>query len=306
MKLLFLFILTVINLYSLDIVAHRGYNLYPENSKESIKYALKKGYDGVEIDIQPLRNGLNFALIHDAVLTREVAYHSGVKNIASITKDEWLTLYKKQDGYKTEYKATILSEVLDVFENNAISKKQFLNIELKSPNIDPRRFYLKISPYLDKINIQVSSNYLFLLEKLRKLDSRIYLGYIFLPNSSNLKKEIDKKMNTTSSRYQFGTLKNLYNKYSSQAEDIYAEKVSEQYFKNLDSIEYKIGSNMGIHLDFDDVKKYNYQIKDALDMYDLKIYIYSIDKSVTIEDVKNYFYDNDLRLDGIITDEDKP
>ena len=46
-------------------IAHRGYSLeYQDNSLEAISEALKRGYDGIEIDVQLCKTG-EIILYHD-------------------------------------------------------------------------------------------------------------------------------------------------------------------------------------------------------------------------------------------------
>jgi len=303
MKILVLIFSYIVSLNAYDKVAHRGYYAYPENSKESVKFALQHGYDGVEIDIQPLKGGKDFALIHDAILQREVVSSYSKKNVSKLTKREWLSFYKKQNGVQTRYKTTTLKEILKVFQKNRRNKRQFLNIELKSPLVNIDRFYKVIRPYLHSYNIQISSNYLFLLQKLREKDKSIYLGYIFLPNAKNLKHKADEKVNGFLSRYHLPKINSFYEKQASKLEEKYTTKISQSYFNDFYHIETTIGSSMGVHIDFNDVKKYLLEVKNILKEHQLKIYVYSTDKDTTNSMIIQYFKKNHLHLDGIISNE---
>ncbi len=88
LKLIFAVSISMINLKAYELISHRGHSNYPENSKESIIAALKNGYVGVEIDIQPLKKvegTQSFALLHDLIIKREIvsSYKNFLKNSES-------------------------------------------------------------------------------------------------------------------------------------------------------------------------------------------------------------------------------
>ena len=308
-KYILLIMIYAISLNAFDIVAHRGYVHFPENSNESIKSALEYNYNGVEIDIQPLKksNGVqSFALIHDLVVKRElkVSFLNSLKPSIFFTKEKWQTFTKKNRyGQPTIYNATTLKQVLEIFNDN-FKDKQFLNIEIKSPLVDTTDFYNLIKPYLSKFTIQVSSNYLDKLKEIRDMDKNIYLGYIFLPNSKGVKKTVDKKVNGFLGMMHLDKYKTAYNEKSEKYTKQYEEKVTKGYFRDLKDIESKLSPNMGIHVDFEDVKKYTDLFKDISKNKNIKIYIYSLDHDMLIETIKEYFENNNLKLDGVISDED--
>lgn len=300
MKKLLLLTFTFYNLFAFDMVAHRGYYKEPENSLQSVIAALKKGYDGVEIDIWALKsnpNNQDYGLCHDGIIKREIAIE-GKKSFYTVnqfTKAQWKALYKKNpDGTKSKYKATALSDVLDAFRHFAL-KNQYLNIEIKSKNIDINSFYNKIKPYEKQINLQVSSLHVKVLEDLRKLDKNLYLGYIFLPNKNEVKNKIDKRVSALANRYGLGGLKEKY-------EDTLLKKYdSISFTKQIKTVNYlknRLGENFGLHLDFQDVKEH---LDDLLKLdKNIKIYIYSL-SDTDPNKIARYFKKFDIGLNGVIT-----
>lgn len=70
----------------LDFIAHRGYSLeYPDNSFEAIDQAIKRGYKGIEIDVQLCKSG-EIVLYHDIYAKEVEAF------IKDMTLDELKTL----------------------------------------------------------------------------------------------------------------------------------------------------------------------------------------------------------------------
>jgi glycerophosphoryl diester phosphodiesterase len=81
-------------------IAHRGYSLeYQDNSLDAISEALKRGYDGIEIDVQLCKTG-EIILYHDIyikdALVKSMTYDELKKSNIISLKD----LYEKLSGFK--------------------------------------------------------------------------------------------------------------------------------------------------------------------------------------------------------------
>lgn len=106
------------------IYAHRGASLrYPENTLEAISEAIRLGADGVELDVQRTVDG-ELVVIHDEELTRLTGSPGFVKDLTLAE------LGTKNVGHYRGEEASVptLSEVLDLFRNNALE----INLELKN------------------------------------------------------------------------------------------------------------------------------------------------------------------------------
>jgi len=68
----------------MKIIAHRGYSLkYKDNSIESIKGAIDREYDGVEIDVQLCRTG-ELVLYHDIYIEKEFVCEMSLEYLRSL------------------------------------------------------------------------------------------------------------------------------------------------------------------------------------------------------------------------------
>ncbi len=115
--------------------AHRGSQLarYPENSVDGIIAALRDGHDGVEIDVQRLRDG-TWVVHHDPYLGRTVYAgrfsHQPVERSAE--RADWTRMVMLDGaGNQTPHRPPTLTEVLAAFREHA-RPGQRLNIEIKS------------------------------------------------------------------------------------------------------------------------------------------------------------------------------
>lgn len=111
------------------LYAHRGHPDAPENSQSSVTRALDGAWDGVEIDIQQLRDG-HWVLHSDPQLDRTTTLRGRVQDLSSTAWGE--ILLKDRMGRLTRESAPFLSDVLEKVDKQDGSK--VLNVELKQPS----------------------------------------------------------------------------------------------------------------------------------------------------------------------------
>lgn len=175
----------------LSTEAHRGSQLarYPENSVGGIVAALMDGHDGVEVDVQRLRDG-TWVVHHDPYLGRTVYAgqfsHKPVERSAKRT--DWARMVMLDGaGRQTDYRPPTLAEALAVFAEHA-HPKQKINIEIKSGASCQHLLELPaiVGRYLTPSQYSYSSLKLKSLECLRPYVPGVLLGYILPPNKRSL------------------------------------------------------------------------------------------------------------------------
>ena len=195
------------------IYAHRGFSsIYPENSIEAIKEAIKYDYiDGIEIDVRMTKDK-RFVLIHNRDVN-EVS--NGFGNVSDYTLDElkeldfhynksyykisFLKSFVNKDGLiqrkrlksikKYKFKVITLEEVLEII------KDKILLIEIKyttGDNFDLDEFYKIIKKYKDK-NVEIQSFSKTIINKLKKMDRNLNLGILIGDTNIEEKLEIKTK-----------------------------------------------------------------------------------------------------------------
>lgn len=222
-------------LSALKIIVHRGHPSYPENSLIGVQKALNSSYDGIEIDIQPLKNEhTDFALAHDLVINREIDFNKPF-NSMQFTKSQWQNLNKRNRSLQTTtYKASTLTEVLHEI-SNADNRSIFLNIEIKSPMIKGIDL-LKIleASGVEVSQVQISSMYLDKLETIRQYSSNVYLGVIFSPNTDSLEDTITnyaKKLEESNSNISSNKIQGFLSKVKNSK--AYQQYSNHKYFNYL-------------------------------------------------------------------------
>lgn len=171
--------------YDVKVVAHRGSSQEaPENTMAAILAAIRNGADYAEIDVQQSSDGKVF-LCHDTNLKRITGIN---KNVWELTYDEISALDAGSHfgGNFTGQKMPLLEEVID-----AARGKIKLNIEVKagkhSQNLADN--VVKIIESRNFINecVVTSLNYE-ALQRIRKLNPAIKIGYIMFLSRGNLRK----------------------------------------------------------------------------------------------------------------------
>lgn len=158
------------------LFGHRGYSdKYPENTMLAFTKAIEDGFDGIETDVHKTKDG-KLVLCHDEKIDRT---SDGKGYIKDKTYEE---LLQYDFGCKTKYKnqrIPLLKELLELCKG----KKILINIEVKTNKIqyDGIEFetYQMIKD-MDMLNqVIFSSFYLESLFKLREINNKLYLGYLF-------------------------------------------------------------------------------------------------------------------------------
>ncbi|MDY0207231.1 MAG: glycerophosphodiester phosphodiesterase family protein [Pseudomonas sp.] len=105
--------------------AHRGSSEEAENSIEAVSKALQSGHNGVEIDVQQLKDG-NWVVHHDLSLGRVNYGQSGL--VTNMTSHQWRKVRLKDvEGFETGIHAPFLVELLIAYRRSAAAS-QVLNI----------------------------------------------------------------------------------------------------------------------------------------------------------------------------------
>lgn len=158
--------------------AHRGASaVAPENTMPAFIEALNQGADAIECDIQITKDGVP-VVIHDDFLHRTtngfgMVHELSFKEIKKLDAGSWF--HKKYAG------VTIPSfaEVLEWLKTNQLG----INIELKAASDERSKLEEKVIDLLHQYKMKdrsiISSYDLRVLQKLRKLDSKIETAYIY-------------------------------------------------------------------------------------------------------------------------------
>lgn len=166
------------------IIAHRGYQKNAvENSKESVREAVKAGADAVEIDIQETKDG-KFAVIHDFNLKRLAGKN---RKVSDMTMEELANIEIEQNGNTANipsleeiiklarrYNIRLLIEVKPHGKESADMEKNLVDL-LKRYRID------------NKVMVQ-SLDYN-VIKRIKEIDPEIKTGYIVPINFGDLPKD---------------------------------------------------------------------------------------------------------------------
>jgi len=195
------------------IYAHRGFSsIYPENSMDSIKEAIKYDYiDGIEIDVRMTKDK-KFVLIHNRDISdiskdignvndytleelKKIDFHYNKTDYkisllkSFINKDGVLQRKRLKKIRKYTYKVVTLEEVLDII------KDKILLIEIKYNTFDKfdlKEFYNIISKYKNK-NIEIQCFSKKIIKDLKKIDNKLKLGILIW--DTNIEEKIKIKTN---------------------------------------------------------------------------------------------------------------
>ncbi|MBU5591143.1 glycerophosphodiester phosphodiesterase [Clostridium sp. MSJ-4] len=157
------------------IAAHRGDNKYAvENSMESIKLSIEKGYDFVEIDVQDTKDRV-VVLAHDKSLKRIAGVNENIKDLDYEELKNININYDYSNGNEFQRIPT-LEEVLKESKG-----KIKLLIELK-PYGDKRRLAEEVISILENYKMgdqcYIQSLDYEILQEVRNINKDIKLGYI--------------------------------------------------------------------------------------------------------------------------------
>ena len=237
-----------------EVQAHRGHYTQPENSFAAIKVALDKGYDGVEIDIQQLKDGA-WIVHHDLSLGRALT-GSNLTFIRRITSSKYKRLkHKSRTGVVTSLPATTLDQALSIFAKNANSSQK-LNIEIKDITscTSIANMANKVSSKLKSNNYQFSSINRPALQCLRDSGYTGYVGLVVSPDS---------KYVTDNLKEKYGKYKSFTNKYIKKYNIVEISKKTYNIIGNYEvlkasgmaKLKRELGDDVGIHIDINTLSK---------------------------------------------------
>lgn len=173
---------------SVQTVSHRGSPEQPENSIQAALRALHAGHNGVEIDIQQLRDG-KWVVHHDLIPGR--ATYGPNRPLASMTSQQWRQVHLlDRHGSKTDIPAPFLDDLLIAFRAN-VRGSQFLNIEIKSGTQAYSCDALaaldrNVSAQIPRAGFMYSSRTLENLRCLRTVNRGVYLGLVIDPHPDSI------------------------------------------------------------------------------------------------------------------------
>lgn len=220
--------------------AHRGAPSAPENSLSAYVAVAEGPWNGMETDIQQLRDGA-WVLHHDA-LTGRVVSAGAAKPVSHLSSTEWrMARMKARDRRLTDEAPPFLTQLIDV---SADYPQKTLNIEMKQPY----RGCAPIQRVVDQLSNGVGHGNWFLtsidrenLKCARKFDRAGYLGLIVI-DVQNIAEEQQNSYARQVSRH----LKRL--------------SLSRQWLMTLKQ---QVGAPLGIHVDADSLHENRQLLSDA-------------------------------------------
>ena len=108
---------------------------HPPNSLQAIEACLQANAAIIEVDITPL-HGDDFLLVHDADLEAET---TGTGKVAECSPDQAKQYWLKDKGVVTEYRLSLLSEVVAAFRNHPSATRLQLDYKDVFPSVSDER-----------------------------------------------------------------------------------------------------------------------------------------------------------------------
>lgn len=278
---------------------HRGVVGQPENSIPSLLAGLKDHHNGVEIDVQQLKDGV-WVVHHDPNIGR-VSY-GAIGLVNNLTSTHWDNVYLKDaKGQDTDVKAPYLRDLLQAFNDHAL-KGQVLNIEIKA--VYEKQYNCNQIAGLDQTvkgrlhgsQYMYSSSSLKVLQCMRNTNKGVYLGLVITPNPQSIELTGDARfaderaltLRFISDQKQ----RDLLNAYEGNR-----HWLKRNDFKDLAGV---IGPRYGMHVDYRDYGDY---IK-ALKRQNGRIVLYQLNDENGLKAALRKL-NNNLMPDGIIVDSRK-
>ncbi|RTR28589.1 glycerophosphodiester phosphodiesterase [Shewanella atlantica] len=263
----------------LDISAHRGDFRLPESSASAIAAALNDNYNSVEIDVMQLKDG-TWVNHHDSQTGRATVYYTGERHkLKRMSRQQYANLKLRDKGSNDLLDARPIT-AYEAFNTFAAyrSANQQLNVEIKS---DANGHDLAQLDNMLRHTIGLGGYYysaadLDILEKIRGINSSVYLGFVQggHPTSveklrSNLRKGVQNDAYYLDNQHrlelagEYGT-KRYRSRYKNYASS-----------KGISKLLTTIGSNSGIHLD---IRSYmqNPRVLASAHTYGMKVYTYTL------------------------------
>lgn len=231
----------------IDLVAHRGYINYPENSISGVTAAFAAGFPKVEVDIMRLRDG-TWVLHHDAVTGRATGFLNGDSLTVSAMNAASFSRLRLRDP-KTLQLTSELAPTLPALLNSlsqVMGANQRLQIEFKSTA--SAHELMLIDRLLTKTlsqRYEYVAQDIALLTQLRQLNPWVYLGILEVPASSSMRELARQKAALQD------TKPTRVSRWAEQkSQDAYRKRRTNWLTPaNMTILRQRLGDNVGIHLD---------------------------------------------------------
>lgn len=229
--------------------AHRGSAEQPENSIQSVRHALQSGHNGVEIDVQQLKDGQ--WVVHHDLSPGRVTYGADFL-ITEMDSYQWRKVrLKSRLGTETDDNAPFLDELLTAYRKSA-DASQKLNIEIKGGLKAYSCSALaalnqSVLAKLPQSQFIYSSRSVEHLRCLRVANPNTYLGLVIDPHPNSIDVEKSSKLSRVVSAYD-------KIKGASASENMYLNNSNRIHLKrsSFEEIRDLIGPYYGLHIDYRD------------------------------------------------------
>ncbi|GIU31873.1 glycerophosphodiester phosphodiesterase [Shewanella schlegeliana] len=263
----------------LDISAHRGDFRLPESSDLAIASALLDNYNSVEIDVMQLGDG-TWVNHHDSQTGRATVYYTGERyKLERMNLKQYANLKLRQKGSNEllDRRPITAYEAFTTFAAYR-SYDQLLNVEIKSEANGHELVELDnmLRQTIGQGGFYYSASDLEMLEKLRGINPRVYLGFVQGAHPTSVDKvTADLRRGAQNDDYY------LDNQKSIEFAGKYGTKRYRSRYKNYASLagikklNDKLGNNAGLHLDIRSFMQ-NTSVLNSAHRYGMKVYTYTI------------------------------
>ncbi|WP_299808174.1 glycerophosphodiester phosphodiesterase family protein [uncultured Shewanella sp.] len=263
----------------LDISAHRGDFRLPESSDLAIASALFDNYNSVEIDVMQLGDG-TWVNHHDSQTGRATVYYTGERyKLERMNLKQYAKLKLRQKGSNEllDRRPITAYEAFTTFAAYR-SYDQLLNVEIKSEANGHELVELDnmLRQTIGQGGFYYSASDLEMLEKLRGINPRVYLGFVQGAHPTSVDKvTADLRRGAQNDDYY------LDNQNSIEFAGKYGTKRYRSRYKNYASssgikmLNDKLGANSGLHLDIRSFMQ-NTSVLNSAHRYGMKVYTYTI------------------------------
>lgn len=263
----------------MDISAHRGDFRLPESSASAISSALNDNFNSVEIDVMLLKDG-TWVNHHDKQTGRATVHYTGKRyTLERMTLNEFAEL-KLRDKHSHDLLDTRPITAYESFKTFAAYRnpEQKLNVEIKSATYGQKLVELDrmLRQIVGQGNFYYSSADLDTLDKLRGINTEVYLGFIQSGHPTSveiLQKSLHRGVNNDAYYLNNQKQVELVGRYGiKRYRSRYKNYASNQGIRTLVA---QLGSNSGLHLDIRSYMQHQ-QVKTYAQNFGMKIYTYSL------------------------------
>ncbi|WP_040697129.1 glycerophosphodiester phosphodiesterase [Pseudoalteromonas citrea] len=262
-----------------QLQSHRGSIRYPENSINAVLDSLDNGFDVIEVDVRVTSDGV-WVLHHDSHTGRETgSVDNKRRRIDKMNfRNEWgyLRARDQHTGRLLSSPPPTYREVLKAFASMA-SQSQKLNIEIKS---NTTREELELLDYLT-FKILGNKRYFYSslkrreLEKMRKINSRVFLSYIQRPAKDSFLKLKSKIEKGAKSDNIYKNNRELIERISGFGDRHYIDKRIDNR-RGIQQLQTTLVDNYGIAIDIRHYAPDANRIKALSDSFNIPVATYTI------------------------------